>query len=110
MPAARAPGCKPPLRSCAVVRIEHCTAAGCQHDAVALHQLGDHRLLAFAKAVLALDLEDGGHAHARARFDLMVGIVKGSAGQTGKVTTHSRLARAHQANKYVVACRHGAAL
>jgi predicted dienelactone hydrolase len=58
----------------AVRLAHHRAAAGGENDTVTLRQLVDHLLLAIAKSLLALDIENPGYIRTGALLDLGVGV------------------------------------
>src|SRR5215831_6003805 len=91
----------------AVLRQQHRTAAGCQHDALEGRKRLDRLALALAEARFALLVEDEGDVDTRAPLDLGIAVVKGQTQRAGKVAADGRLARAHRADeKYAGLAEH----
>jgi hypothetical protein len=79
------------------------TASRRQHDVRPLRQLVDQRLLAVAKRLLALDLEDRRDRHAGATLELDVGVDELEREPPRDLPAERRLARTHHADEEEVA-------
>ncbi|MCY1557401.1 hypothetical protein D9M68_942500 [compost metagenome] len=85
--------------------MQHCTAAGGQHQAIQFAEIGNYRPLALAKALLTLDIEDPRNIGTAALLDLLVGVLEQQPQLFGKQTPDGAFTSAHRANKNYITHR-----
>src|SRR3569623_2062023 len=83
----------------AIVRIQHHTAAGGEHDMLAPGEVVDDYLLALPKAGLTLDVEEQRNVGAGARLDFMIAVDELAAERFRELAPNSGLACAHEADE-----------
>lgn len=90
------------LHAFAVFRAQHRAPTGGEYDSAALGEFVDGLGFALTEAILAFVLEDDRNAHARARFNLMVGVIELPPKTSCHCAPNRGLARPHQSDKYYV--------
>src|SRR3569623_1941029 len=86
----------------AIVRIQHHTAAGGEHDVRTLGKVVDDFLLTLPKAGLTLDVEEQWNIGAGARLDHMIALDELAAQRFRELTPDGGLAVAHEADEVEV--------
>jgi hypothetical protein len=95
----------------AIARIQHRAAAGGEHRARLLGELGDHLALAPPETRFALALENQRDVGAGHALNFLVAVHEGEAQQLSQLLAHGSLARAHGSNqKNAVAAYHAAGI
>lgn len=87
------------MQPATVFRVQNNPAPRCQDNIVVDRELGNGLSFSAAKAILALDLENGGNGHPRSLDYLMVRVIKDPPESSRQLTPNSRLASPHQADQ-----------